>query len=134
MWPSLAGRKFVSTAAALVCWIAITAAVVVGSWIYRHPEVQPRLLPALPWLLGSLVVLKLCGAATVMAILANLRLVRWQTLSLISMGSFVIWAGLVAAASHVTPMHWELAAGVALLLPVVRIAVAPVALHMNRHR
>jgi hypothetical protein len=134
MWPSLAGRKAVSMFTAIASWAVLTIAVVVGSWIYRHPEVQPRLLPALPWLLGSLVVLKLCCAATVMAMIARLRLARRQSLSLISMGSFAIWAGLVTAASYITPMHWELAAGVALLLPVVRIAVAPLALHMNRHR
>jgi hypothetical protein len=134
MWPSLAGRKAVSTVIAIASWVALTTAVVVGSWIYRHPEVHPRLMAALPWLLAGLVTMKLCGVVGSVTALRRLRVVAPRTLTTVLLSWGILAAAALAGISHYVPLTWQIAGGVLLFLPLVRVSVAPLALHVNRHR
>jgi hypothetical protein len=134
MWPSLAGRKSVSTGTAVASWGLLVVAAIVGSWIYRHPEVHPWLLSALPWVLGVLLLLKLSAAAGAMYWLHRLRLIERRIVA----KSLVVWCavvvGLFTGLSQWIPPSWLMAAWIVFFVPLARIAVAPLALHMNRHR
>jgi hypothetical protein len=134
MWPSLAGRKWVSSSIAVASLLGLTAAVVVGSWVYRHPEIQPRLEAGLPWVLGGLLATKFAVAAWALNDIGTLGLIERRSI----IGLLVVWlviaGGIVACIGGLVPISWQLAACVALFLPLARIAAAPAALHRNRHR
>jgi hypothetical protein len=134
MWPTLAGRKLISNGIAIASWGLLVVAAIVGSWVYRHPEIQTRLISGLPWVLGAMLVLKLSAAAGAMNWLRRLGLVEPRILA----KSLAVWCfvvvGLFFGLSQVASPSWLLAACVVLSVPLARIAVAPLALHLNRHR
>jgi hypothetical protein len=134
MWISLAGRKGMSMAAAITSWISLTIAVVVGSWVYRHSEIQPRLMAALPWLLACLVIVKLCGAAGGMAALYRLHLAPARMLAIILLTWLTAATAILAGIRLVSPLNWQIVGVVLLIVPLIRIAISPVALYFNRHR
>jgi hypothetical protein len=134
MWPSLAGRKWLSMTLGVAIFGQLTIAVLAGGWIYRHPEVQAHLVPALPWFLGALLVLKLGGAAAAAVALQKLRLTRARTTGHILGCWLAAVAGILAVASYLTLVDWQDAAVAALCVPLVRILAAPIALYINRHR
>jgi hypothetical protein len=134
MWPTMTGRKWLST------WIAITnlgtliALGVAGTYAYNHPEIQQRLLASLPWIVGVAVTLKLCAAASILAVLRQQRAmdprsIAWSIGAWIS-SCLVLFAAISFAFSP-TPL---LVAGVVWFVPLNRLAAAPLALHWNRHR
>ena len=78
MWPTLTGRKSVANGIAFASWALLVVAAIVGSWIYRHPEVQPWLVSVVPWMLGVLLLLKLGAAAAAGFWLHKLGLVEFS--------------------------------------------------------
>jgi hypothetical protein len=134
MWPSLAGRKWVSSSVALASLGGLTVAVVVGSWIYRHPEIQSRFEPGLPWVLGGLLALKFAVAAWALSTAYAFGLFSRRAVVSLLFAWLVTAGGIVACIGLLAPISWKMAACVALFLPLARIAVAPVALYTNRHR
>jgi hypothetical protein len=134
LWPALIGRKLVSNAIAVSSWILLVVAGIVGSWIYRHPEVQPRLVSAIPWIVAVLLLLKISAAAGATFWLHKLDLIDPRA----SARCLAWWCAAVVATllclNLLVPLNWLLTAWVVMLIPLARIAIAPLALHMNRHR
>jgi hypothetical protein len=133
MWPTLAGRKSVSTGVALASWGLLVVAAIAGSWVYRHPEIQPRLVTALPWVLSAWLLMKLGTAAATGFWLRKLGLVDTRTVAKCVVAWCAFVAGLFCGLSQVVPPSW-LMAGIIMFVPLARIAVAPLALNLNRHR
>jgi hypothetical protein len=134
LWPTLAGRKLISNGIGIASWSLLVVAAIVGSWVYRHPEVQARLIRGLPWVLGAMLVLKLCASAGAIYWLRRLGLVESGTLA----RSLAVWCfvavGLFFGLSQVASPSWLLVACIIMFVPLARIAVAPLALYLNRHR
>jgi hypothetical protein len=136
LWLGLLGRVRILVAGwALVLgfWITLCLA---GPWVYA--EYHAALRGLLPWLAGAAVLLKLLLAGWLARALRRRGLVATRTLlgwlaawSLAVFGLFAISALLVPAA-HAPRLY--LALGVVLVLPLARLAAAPLALHANRHR
>jgi hypothetical protein len=110
----------------------------VGSWLVKHPEWWPDLERLLPWLAGTAVILKGLAAAWSLSALNQRRLIPSGAL----WGMLAIWlalaGGLFAALYALLPDNWfywpGLVLGIVLLLPLTRLALAPLALSWNRHR
>jgi hypothetical protein len=135
---SLTGRTWLFKASLVLHGVALTAFAMTYARYTDNPRAFRPLLDAMPWILGCLVGLKLLlsGWAVRMLILRGL-LDRQLALRLLGVwlllagGSFAVvqWLapnGIISTAS--------LAFGVALLLPMARLAAAPLALDWNRHR
>ena len=134
MWPTLTGRKSMANGIAFASWALLVVAAIVGSWVYRHPEIQPRLVSVVPWMLAVLLLLKLGAAAAAGFWLRKLDLVESRTAAKCLLGWCAVVVGLLLGISQVVQPNWLMAAWVVLLVPLARIAVAPIALHLNRHR
>jgi hypothetical protein len=134
LWPSLTGRKWISVSIGVFITAATTVAIIAGSWLYRHPEVQPDLLTLLPWLLGILVGAKACIAAEVAHVLTENRLIVSRTMAILLTGWVASVAAILAGIWYFMPLNWPIVASVVLLVPLSRLAIAPAALHWNRHR
>jgi hypothetical protein len=138
LWVGLTGRAWLQTAvgfAAALVWIPLG---LVGHWLAQHPDILASVLAALPSVARGAVVLKLLLAAWLARALWRRGLVAPRALVL----SAVAWV--VTVAVTVTLLGWvvpadavslpALALGVVLLLPLNRLAAAPLALAWNRHR
>ena len=134
MWPTLTGRKSIANGIGFASWALLVVAAIVGSWVYRHPEVQSRLVGVVPWMLAVLLLLKLGAAAVSGFRLRKLGLVESRTAVKCLAGWWVVVAGLLLGISQVVQLNWLLAGWVVLLVPLAHIAVSPLALHLNRHR
>jgi hypothetical protein len=138
LWLGLAGRVRVFVAGWVLgpgFWITVCLA---GLWVHRHAEYHAALLGLLPWLAGAAVLLKLLLAGGLARALRRRGLVARRTL----LGWLIAWSlavlGLFAALAVLVPARLAprpyLALGVVLVLPLARLAAAPLALHGNRHR
>jgi hypothetical protein len=134
IWSSLFGRKWLSITVGIAMFGQLTAAVLAAGWVYRRPELQTHAAEVVPWMLGGLLVLKLGGAAGALATLQKLRAIELRTTALILSCWLIATLGILAAVSCALPLNWQLAAAIALFVPLVRILVAPIALTFNRHR
>jgi hypothetical protein len=105
-----------------------------GHWLYRHRQYVPDLLTYLPWLLGMVLIMKLAVAAWTARTLKRLNLVTTATVR----NALFIWlalcVGVVAVVGCFLPLTPTIAIGIAMSVPVARIAAAPLCLHWNRHR
>jgi hypothetical protein len=138
LWLGLTGRLRVFVAGSVVVlgsWIALNAA---APWLYFHAEYHAALRGLLPWLAGAAVLLKLILAGGLARAVRRRGLVAPRTLlawfaawSLAALGLFAVLDLLTPAAQVPRPY---LALGVVLVLPLARLAAAPLALHANRHR
>jgi hypothetical protein len=134
MWVTLTGRKWLPIAFGLLSMVLFAIACLVGHWLYHHREYIPQLQTYLPWLLGTLLLLKLALAGWMIRKLQRLGLaspevIRNSLLTWMAVGVFLM--ALTACFVPVTP---TLAIGICLAVPLVRIAAAPIALRWNRHR
>jgi hypothetical protein len=134
IWPTLTGRKSVATSIAFASWGSLVVAAIVGSWVYRHPEIQARLEGTLPGLVSVLLLLKFAAAAAVGFWLRKLGMVESGTAAKCLAGWCAVVVGLLLGLSQVVQPNWLMAGWVVLLVPLARMAVAPLALHLNRHR
>jgi hypothetical protein len=134
MWISLAGRTRLALAIGVAWMTFIAAAMAVGAWVYRHPDLQTQLWTLLPWLLGCFLLLKACAAVGVTVVLRKRRTVEMPGLGRLFLGWIAIVAGLLLSAWYFTPLTWTMAAGIIAYVPLARLAAAPLALSFNRHR
>lgn len=134
MWPTLTGRKWIFNAIGIWTLIEFSLLGIAGAYVYRHPEIQRRLVELVPWVIGGAVTLKLGAAAGVIAALHRQGVVEPRVT-----GVFVaIWCGVCVGLFVVLCLIGSptllLAAGIVLFVPLTRLAAAPLALHWNRHR
>jgi hypothetical protein len=134
IWISLTGHKWLGICLGVFSMLFFGLAVIAGQWIYRHPEVHPRLIAWLPWLVGFIVSLRIAAAAWGFIALHKARLISPRILAVWLAGWLAVWAGLLAALSFAVTLSPMLMAGIFLVLPLTRLAIAPLALHWNRHR
>jgi hypothetical protein len=135
---SLTGRRWLILAVGIAVVALGVAAVAFGQWLVAHPEYRAVFRAALPWLLGGVVAVKtLCGGWMLWA-LRRRGLVTGRSLALLS-GLWLLAAGCLLGwyfwmvPSELVPVLY-LALGVVLVLPLNRLAAAPLALEWNRHR
>ena len=126
------------TAGAIVGGTAFVWLIPLGCWLYINPEYQEQLWAVAPWLVVGAAIVKLLLAACVLPALRRRRLLEARALRRL-LGLWLIVAVVLAGLlcwlipANVAPRHL-VAAGVVIALPMVRIALAPLALNWNRHR
>jgi hypothetical protein len=111
---------------------------VFASYLYVFPDFRQSVLTALPWLLGLAV-----GLKAVLAVWVLRSLYAWELVDLRRLIAFAaLWltcaSCLFGSLVWLVPAEWAtwpyLAGGVAMVVPLVRPAAAPLALAWNRHR
>jgi hypothetical protein len=134
LFVNLSGRPWISKVLSGLVSIGWLVALFGGQFLYSHPTTRSRLGATVPQLLPGAIVLKAIAAAAVCLLLLRRRLIAPRNLAL----CLLLWACTGAACGlilsrfmTVTPtvIGW-----VILLLPMTRVALAPLALHANRHR
>jgi len=137
-WLGLIGRPWLSNTLALGLAVLIGCSALLGVWIVAHPELQAVLRWLVPWLLGLLVILKLCTATWVLSALLHNHLISPAAAA----GQVGLWSGLVLTlvliAYWLVPSDYvslsDLISILILFVPFSRLAGAPLALAWNRHR
>jgi hypothetical protein len=109
-----------------------------GAWLANSPRGRQTFAEMLPWLTGGVVALKSVAAVWSLRALNHRRLVPLRAL----WGVLAVW--LVFAAGLFGVLCWlfpggqtfvsAIMLGIALLLPLTRLALAPLMLTWNRHR
>lgn len=138
-WSTLAGRKWLGATLAIATAAGYTGLAVSASLIFTNPEATAALLVAVPWLLAAALALKLLGGGVVVWALHRRRLVEARTLARLGIAWGAAAVGIVALALWLVPpalaSPWTVAGwAVLLLLPLVRLGLAPLVLDWNRHR
>jgi hypothetical protein len=134
MWCSFAGRKWISNAMVFSGMFVTLVIGLAGYWAYHHREYLPELLTYVPWLLGVLLLVKLAAAAWMLREFDRRRLASRAEVRKIVGLWIAAYVGFLVVAYCFMPLTVSLAAAIALAIPGVRIAAAPLALHWNRHR
>ena len=138
LWIGLTGRAWFVTAVPAALGTLIGCGILIGFWIYLHPQWYAAVRSLTPWALWSLVALKPIVAAGVLIALARSRLVSSSATSLMAGAWIVIVAGLWLIGCWLVPSQHAsattLLGGVVLFVPFSRLAAAPLALAWNRHR
>jgi hypothetical protein len=134
MWPSLSGRKGVpiTISIASLAWLGLAG--FFASWVYKHPEVHPRLLGLTTTVVGVLLAAKFAVSAWAICRLHQLQLITVRATTKLLAAWFAVFIAILAGLSQLVSPNWLMVGCVALMLPVARIAFAPLALHWNRHR
>ncbi len=138
MWVGLSGRPWV-----LVAVMAVGIAMALGmgfllDHVLTEPNFRPEVARSLPLVMAGALAFKVVLTAVVFR--ENVRqglLSPWAVL--LALGAWVLAAGgLFAGLAWLVPAEFvartHLAEGVALVLPIARIGLAPLALEWNRHR
>jgi hypothetical protein len=134
-WISLAGRKRVSTVVGislpLIVFFVLPG---LAEWMYRQPELRNQILVLVPAIVCTLAATKLCTAVAIGAFLKRLGLATERELAI----AFAIWAivagCILATIGSFVPLTAILFGAVILVVPLARLAAAPLALYWNRHR
>jgi hypothetical protein len=138
-WAGLSGRRWILLAMALGIPVGVTVLALFSAWFVTHPDAQGSVLDAVPWAIGLALLLKLGAGALVGGLLLRRGLLGPRALTTFA----VAW---VAAAGGLTGLSFWLmppevyspavvaGAAILLVLPLVRLGLAPLALDWNRHR
>jgi hypothetical protein len=135
---SLTGRRRLILAVGIGVVALGLAAVGLGQWLVGHRSYQAVFWAALPWLLGGAVAVKVLSGVWLLWTLRRRGLVARRNLALL-VGLWLLAAGCLLGLhfglvpSELVPMRYA-ALGVVLVLPLNRLAAAPLALNWNRHR
>lgn len=138
MYVGLTGRPWVAAASGAVLGVLFVGLMMpAGLVLQMLPEYRPLAWRLLPWLIGAAV-----AAKSVMAVLLLRALGRSQLIAPASLKNYLaLWlaitAALAAAFFALAPPGasvWMPLAGAMLLVPLNRLAAAPLALNWNRHR
>jgi hypothetical protein len=139
LWVALAGRRWLVVGYGASLPAAVTGLALMGAAVVQYHETHGALLAAAPWAAGLALLLKL-GAG----VLVGRALVRRGLVAAATVRRFA--AGWVAAAVVLFGLGWWLTpaevvapftgacAAVFLVLPLVRLGLAPLALDWNRCR
>jgi hypothetical protein len=139
LWATLTGRVWLIYTFNVGLAAAVTGLFVAWAQIMGNPRLEEGLLTAWPWILSSAVFAKVCLGGVVLGALRRRRILSARRLTQI-VAAWMIGAGaIVSLALWLTPARpfsaWTVAGtAVLLLLPGVRLALAPLALEWNRHR
>ncbi len=134
----MTGREWLIKAVAIAALTCLGVVVPVAYWAWGQVRVVARLWVALPWILATLVLVKLMAAAWLVIRLRDRNLVRERALLAGTVcWDFVVFA-LYAILAWITPAvivrRYTLVLVAILAVPLVRLAAAPLALAWNRHR
>ncbi len=134
----LTGRRWVMGAVVAMSFPLIPAAILLGLWIYRHPEHHDALLAAVPWLVAALAGIKILFSGWTLHALRRRGLLAPKAVRRLAGVWLAGVVGLFAVLAWVVPSDiapWYLLAPCAVLaLPLARIGLAPLAVAWNRHR
>ena len=138
MYVGLTGRSWFGNLMGLLFGGLVVAAIPLGLALQFYPEYRPLAWRLVPWAILAALAAKAITAAFVIRALWLSRLVALARLR----NYLVLWcavtAALAAAFIAVVPAGalsiWMAAASAALLVPLNRLAVAPLALNWDRHR
>ena len=118
--------------------MALMGIVLIGCWVFMHPEYHADLLAALPWALGLAAALKLLLGAWLVRVCIRRHLLQPRLVVHLLVAWLLTTAGLTGLLCWLIPdglASWHLiTACVVLVMPLVRISLAPIALAWNRHR
>ncbi len=138
LWAGLTGRTWVVVVQTiLISFVGLQLMYEMTLWNADLAR-RERILDALPWVVGTVVVLKFIAAGYSLTLLCRHKEIGSTQLGVL-LGVWLLVAvtlfGLLAwlIPSSVMP-RYGLALGVVLFLPLARLAVAPLALAWNRHR
>jgi hypothetical protein len=139
MFIGLAGRAWVPIAVGVAIMVCSVMVGMLIGWIAANPDVQDVLLNAVPWAVALALALKVMAGALVGRILVRRELVTHRSLALFAAAWLVAAVWLVGLVVFVMPPElyspWVVGcSAVVLLLPMVRLGLAPLALEWNRHR
>jgi hypothetical protein len=138
LYVCLTGRPWVAGVGVSIGAALLFALPFVGQWVSRHPESPETLRRLLPWLAGAAVALKGCLAGWALRALYRRRLVAPSALAGLLAAWLLAVASLFAVLAWLLPRAWvspaDIALGVVLVVPLARLALAPLALEWNRHR
>ncbi len=137
LWAGLAGRTWVRLGSAIGFGV-FTALTSFAAWLAKSPEYWQTFADLLPWLAGGIVALKSLAAIWSLSRLKRNALVSPHVL----IGALAVWSivviGLFVALRWLIPREVVptsgLVLGIVLLVPLTRLALAPLALAWNRHR
>ncbi len=148
MWIGLSGSKRMRMLS-LFGFLALIELIVLAFFAYSAP-IASRFLPhdyfeywpvsvrLLPWLAGAAFLLKILAAAWSLHALRRRRLIPSGVLRAMLAIWLALAAALFAALYALLPDTWfsvpGVVLGIVLLLPLTRLALAPLALSWNRHR
>jgi hypothetical protein len=128
------GRAWFTITMALVGWLQIAALAVGGYCVVNFPAVRDAAKSLGPWVIYGVALVKIVIAIAVVRILRQRAMPSasgWRKVSVIWAGGgialFAILCVLVGPRALLIPV-------VILMLPMVRIALAPLTLSLNRHR
>ena len=134
-WISLAGRKWFSS----IVGVSLTLAVflllpVLAEWIFRRPELRDRILALVPTIVCTLAAVKLIAAFAMGVYLKRFGLASERELAIAFALWMIVGGCILATLGCFVSLTAILFGGVVLLVPLVRLAAAPLALRWNRHR
>lgn len=138
MWMGLSGSRRVIVES--VSGIFAVSIVVIPFYLLlaAHPEYRPPFTSMLPWLAIAAVLLKIRAALWSLHELRRIGLIPSRVLRAMLAIWFALAIGSFAALYTLLPKDWFSVPGVVLaivlLLPLTRLALAPLALSWNRHR
>jgi hypothetical protein len=134
MWSALTGRKWVPIGLGILMMILLSIGGTIGFWIYRRPQYHSQVMDWTPALVGVLLILRFGVAARIFQAIDKLKLVprraMFQWLAAWAAGCVILF---LLVWCFMTPT-FLIAAMVLFLVPMTRLAAAPLALHYNRHR
>jgi hypothetical protein len=138
LYVGLTGRPWVGWVGACIGLAFLMALPLAGQWFTRHSESHETLRQLLPWLAGAAVALKLFLAGWALRALYRRRLVTPPGLVRLLAAWLLAVFTIFAVLAWLLPRAWvspsDIALGVVLIVPLVRLALAPLALEWNRHR
>src|SRR5579872_2443433 len=138
LWVGLMGRNWLSHALTSLMTLIGSNGLILWLWSRVEPDRFDRLLAALPWVLGLLIVVKLIAAGKILQTLHGRGDVNARTIQRLVGLWFVVAASIFAIAVWLIPEgsipFYAIPCSVILLVPFTRLAFAPLALAWNRQR
>lgn len=138
MYVGLTGRPWVATASGVVLGVLFVGVLIpAGLVLQLMPEYRPLAWRMLPWLIGAAVAAKAVAAMLLLRALGRSKLLAPASLKNYLALWFTITAALAAAFMALSPAGspvWMAISGAAMVVPLNRVAAAPLALNWNRHR
>jgi hypothetical protein len=134
----MTGREWLIKTAAIGALTCLGVIVPAAYWVFGQRIILAKLWTALPWVLSSLVVLKLVAAVWIAKRLRDRGLVSDRTLLAGAVCwdvvVFTLYGLLVWISPAVIVRRYALALIAILAIPLARLAAVPLALAWNRHR
>jgi hypothetical protein len=132
------GRPYASHVLNVLSFLGLMTVVGLAYWSMDHARLRHFLMAAVPWTVIGIVALKVIAAAFVLRASRRIGFLRNNEILLIAIAWIVLSAAILAI---LLSLRWTrtaplktLIAGAIALVPVTRLALAPLAHNANRHR